>query len=119
MAELGLPDDTTSEQKRLNFSSMVRNRTGWGLFAGDRLVSRAALSANGTRVGQTGGVFTAAPYRRNGFARATLCHMLKDCRDVHGHAKNVLFTGESDFPARRLYESLGYAAIGEFALVLG
>jgi hypothetical protein len=45
--------------------------------------------------------------------------MLKDCRDLHGHVKSILFTGETDYPAQRLYESMGYQRIRFFGLILG
>ena len=48
-----------------------------------------------------------------------MSHLLKDCRDLHGHNKNILFTGEADIAAQKLYESLGYKRIGSFALILG
>ncbi len=33
--------------------------------------------------------------------------------------KNILFTGETDLPAQKLYESMGYKRIGPFAVILG
>jgi predicted GNAT family acetyltransferase len=119
MAELGLPDGATTNQKRDTFIQMVRDRLWWGLFSGSTLLSRTALNSKGTTVGQVGGVFTPQQYRQKGLAKATMFHMLKDCRDLHGHTKNILFTGESDIAAQKLYESMGYQRIGSFELILG
>ena len=118
MSELGLPDDTSAEQKREAFARLIRSRAAWGLFSGGTLLSRAALNSHGSTVGQTGAVFTLPAHRRQGLARSTMRHMLSDCRDIHRHRKNILFTGEADLPAQRLYESLRYERIGSFALIL-
>lgn len=48
-----------------------------------------------------------------------MLRMLKDCRDDHRLRKSILFTGETDFPAQKIYESIGYHRIGLFALILG
>jgi predicted GNAT family acetyltransferase len=118
-SEVGLPDDVTAEQKREGFAALAHNRAAWGLFTGGKLLSRAALNSQGPTVGQTGAVFTLPGYRRQGLARSTMRHMLSDCRDIHRHRKNILFTGEADVPAQRLYESIRYERIGSFALILG
>ncbi|MGE0526306.1 MAG: GNAT family N-acetyltransferase [Bdellovibrionales bacterium] len=119
MSELALPDDLTVEQKRTNFLSQIESKIWWGLFSGEEMVSRCALNSKGKTIGQVGGVFTPKEHRQRGFAKAAMFHMLKDCRDLHGHEKNILFTGEADFPAQKLYESMGYRRIGSFALILG
>ena len=119
LSELSLPDELSEEQKRQDFESKIAKRIFWGLFDSKKLLSRTALNSNGEKIGQVGGVFTPKAYRQQGFAKAVMFHMLKDCRDLHGHTKNILFTGESDIPAQKLYESMGYARIGSFALVLG
>lgn len=118
LEELRLPDDLSAEEKRRAFLEQVDQRCWWGLFAGGELVARTALNSKGSALGQVGGVFTPRQHRQKGYAKATMLHMLKDCRDVHGHRKSILFTGETDFPAQRLYESLGYGRAGSFALVL-
>lgn len=118
MSELGLPDDTSAEQKREAFVRAVQSRAAWGLFSGGTLLCRAALNSRGTAVGQTGAVFTLPEYRRRGLSKATMLHMLCDCRDIHRHRKNILFTGEADLPAQALYESIRYERIGSFALIL-
>lgn len=117
--ELGLPNDLTEEQRRKSFESQVACKVWWGLFDGETLLSRTALNSKGEKIGQVGGVFTPIKFRQRGLAKATMFHMLKDCRDLHGHAKSILFTGETDIPAQKLYESMGYGRIGSFALILG
>ena len=119
MTEHSIPDDLTSEQKQSNFMTQIKNKTWWGLFDGPKMLSRTALNTKGETVGQVGGVFTPKQLRQKGYAKATMFHMLKDCRDLHGHRKNILFTGEANTPAQKLYESMGYRQIGSFAMIVG
>lgn len=116
--ELSLPHDLTPEQARDAFLAQTREKSWWGLFEGSQLRSQAALNSKGDEVGQVGGVFTPKRYRRRGYAKAVMLHLLKDCRDLHGHRKSLLFTGESDIAAQALYEAIGYRRIGSFALIL-
>lgn len=119
MSELHLPNELTDDQARRSFDEQIDEKSWWGLFDGKQLLSRAALNSKGDKVGQVGGVFTPKRYRQKGYAKATMFHMLTDCRDLHGHSKSILFTGETDVPAQKLYESMGYQRIGYFAVILG
>lgn len=119
LEECSLPDDLTREQVHQQFLAGIQKGTLWGLFDGTELISRAALNSKGQDIGQVGGVFTPKRHRRKGYARATMLHLMKDCRDVHGHRKSLLFTGEVDVAAIGLYESLGYRSVGSFALIFG
>jgi len=118
LTELKLPNQLTFEQSRRDFAAQVQRRVWWGLFDGETLLSRVALNSNGETIGQVGGVFTPRELRQRGYAKATMFHMLKDCRDLHGHRKSLLFTGRTDIPAQKLYESMGYKRIGDYALVM-
>lgn len=116
--ELSLPEDLTSEERRHQFQTQIKEKIWWGLFDGTEMLSRAALNSKGETIGQVGGVFTPRQLRQKGYAKATMLHMLKDCLELHGHEKNVLFTGVEDVAAQKLYESIGYARFGHFALIL-
>ena len=82
------------------------------------LVSQASLNSKGDTIGQVGGVFTRKEARKRGLAKKTIIHLLKDCQLIHQHHKSILFTGETDIPAQKLYESIGYTKIGYFGLIL-
>jgi len=99
--------------------STNRSTAWWGLFIDGEMISRTALNSNGEKIGQVGGVFTPKSKRQKGYAKVTMLHMLRDCRDLHGHTKSILFTAETDYPAQKLYEAIGYQRIGSFALILG
>ena len=118
MKELGLTSDMAPDQVKIRFEKSTQNKIWWGLFRGGELCSIAGLNSKGENIGQVGGVFTPKPKRQLGLSKATMLHMLKDCRDLHGHTKSILFTGETDIPAQNLYESIGYDRIGHFALIL-
>jgi ribosomal protein S18 acetylase RimI-like enzyme len=119
MYELNIPDDLELKQKKVDFERRVLSQSLWGMFDGSNLVSQVGLNSKGERIGQIGGVFTPPKFRRKGYAKTIMSHVLKDCRDLHGHNKSILFTGKTDVPAQKLYESIGYKQVGLFALILG
>jgi predicted GNAT family acetyltransferase len=119
-AELSLPLQATLEQRRTDFVVRVRSGLWWGAFDDCyELVSVAALNATYGSMGQVGGVYTRPAERRRGFSRAVMQRLVEDCRSRLGFDKLVLFTGEDNTGARRLYESVGFEAAGAFGLLLG
>jgi GNAT superfamily N-acetyltransferase len=65
------------------------------------------------RVGVCGPVGTRAAHRRRGLARACLLESFRRLR-AHGMDRVIISTGESNTPARRLYESLGLTVASAF-----
>jgi predicted GNAT family acetyltransferase len=119
-AERGLPLQVTLEQRRSDFAARVRSGLWWGAFDEDyELVSIASLNATYGSLGQVGGVYTRPASRRKGFSRKVLQLLIEDSCQRLGFGKLVLFTGESNTSARRLYESMGFEAAGAFGLLLG
>ena len=119
-AELSLPLQATLEQRRNDFIMRVRSGLWWGAFDDNyELVSIAALNATYGSLGQVGGVYTRPADRRKGLSYAVMQMLITDCRHRLGFEKLVLFTGEDNASARRLYESLGFEAAGAFGLLLG
>ena len=119
-SELKLPLRATLEQRRTDFMVRVRSGLWWGAFDdGFELVSIAALNATYGSLGQVGGVYTRPDRRKRGLARAVMRLLIEDSRRRLGFRKLVLFTGEENFGARTLYESVGFEAAGAFGLLLG
>jgi ribosomal protein S18 acetylase RimI-like enzyme len=119
-AELSLPMQLTLEQRRADFASRVRAGHWWGAFGDDyELMSIASLNATYGSLAQIGGVYTRPAERRKGLSRAVLQLLVEECRERLGFEKLVLFTGENNASARRLYESAGFQAAGAFGLLLG
>jgi predicted GNAT family acetyltransferase len=44
--------------------------------------------------------------------------LLADSANEHGLERLILFTGHHNHAARRLYETLGFETIGDFALLM-
>jgi ribosomal protein S18 acetylase RimI-like enzyme len=119
-AELSLPLQATLEQRRTDFMMRIRSGLWWGaLDDSHELVSIAALNATYGSLGQVGGVYTRPADRRKGLSRAVMRLLIEDCRGRLGFEKLVLFTGEDNMSARKLYESLGFEPAGAFGLLLG
>jgi hypothetical protein len=118
MEELHLTGDSNAEQVKSRFERSTQNKTWWGFFRNKTLISIAGLNSKSEQIGQVGGVFTPKEERMRGYSKATMLHLLRDCCELHGHTKSILFTGETDVQAQRLYELIGYERIGHFALIL-
>jgi predicted GNAT family acetyltransferase len=119
LAELNLPLPAIDEAHEAEFARRTRARWWWGAFVGPQLAATVALNAAYGAVGQVGGVYTRPVDRKKGFGRAAMWQLMEECRAHHRFEKLILFTGEDNEAARRLYESLGFQAAGAFGLLLG
>jgi predicted GNAT family acetyltransferase len=120
LAELSLPLQSTLEQRQTDFMVRIRSGLWWGAFDDCYdLVSIAALNATYGSMAQVGGVYTRPSDRRHGVAKAVMRLLIQDCRKRLGFEKLVLFTGEDNTAARKLYESVGFQVAGGFGLLLG
>jgi len=119
-AELRLPVDVTPEQRQTDYVVRIRSGLWWGAFnAASELTSIAGLNATYGSVAQVGGVYTRPQERRTGLAGQVLRQLIRDTHHRLGFERLILFTGEANRAARRLYESLGFELAGEFGLLLG
>lgn len=118
LEELGLASQLGSNVMKERFELATATKKWWGYFEDQNLVSITGLNSGGEEIGQVGGVFTVKERRQQGLSKAAMLHMLKDCHDLHKNSKSILFTGENDLAAQKLYESIGYERIGHFALIL-
>jgi RimJ/RimL family protein N-acetyltransferase len=119
LAELYLPPPSPGESRKAEFASRARARLWWGAFDGAQLATIAGLNATYGSIGQVGGVYTRPAERKKGLARAAMRLLMQDSRDYHRFERLILFTGEDNHGARRLYESLGFEAVGAYGLLLG
>lgn len=117
LVELGLPGQLTAEQRREEFEADARAHRWWGVFDGDRLIAIAGLNAAYGPVGQVGGVYCRPEERRKGWSRAVMLKLIADGRARF--ERLVLFTGENNVGAQRLYESLDFKISGAFGIFLG
>lgn len=118
-AEVQTPLQGSRDERHAVFVSQVDAGCWWGHFDGDQLIGTASLNASYERMGQIGGVYTRPGYRGRGLAAITMQKLMRDAFDRHRLDRLILFTGESNSAARRLYRSLGFEPIGSFGLLFG
>jgi predicted GNAT family acetyltransferase len=118
-AELNLPLPVLDDAHEAEFVRRTRAKWWWGAFVGRQLAAIVGLNAAYGTVGQVGGVYARPADRKKGLARAAMELLIEDCGEQHHFGKLILFTGEVNLSARRLYESLGFELAGAFGLLLG
>ena len=114
----GLPRHGTPVERRTLFDDATRVGRWWGYFENDRLCSTAGLNALYKHLGQVGGVYTVPERRGLGLSTTTMTTLMAESVRVHGVRRLVLFTGDHNRAARRVYDRLGFATIGDFALLM-
>jgi predicted GNAT family acetyltransferase len=87
----------------------------WVVERDGAVVAMCAHNAELPDAGQVGGVFTPAPLRGRGHARAAVATSLLDAR-ARGVARAILFTPRPDAVAA--YRAIGFEPIGRYAIVL-
>ncbi len=119
LEEQGIPCSLGEELIRGNFNSDVEQQKMWGYFLDDKLVAMADLNAKAQDLGQVGGVYTIPSMRRKGLSRAVMQQLMHDVQKLHGIRKLIIFTGNDNLAARKLYESLGVEHVGYFGMFFG
>ena len=117
--EIDLPIQGAREERRAVFEETVGRGFWWGFFEDDALLGTVAINAVHRGVGQVGGVYVIPERRRQGIARAAMRRLIADGVHRHGLKRLILFTGEDNTPALRLYDGLGFTRIGSFGLLFG
>lgn len=105
--------------KHQRFIQEVTNQRWLGLFIDQQLVSTVAYIACVNKVGQVGGVYTLPAMRRKGLVRTLMLRLMYDGKVKKHLDRLILCTGEDNFRAIKLYESLGFKKIGYFGLLFG
>lgn len=111
--------DGSTEQRRASFFEKVKQKHWWGLNENNRLVSIAGFNACFQDVGQLGGIYTPPEMRGRGLARKCVEKLIYDSIHVHNLSRLILFTGNDNIAAQRLYRSVGFTEIGNYALIFG
>lgn len=119
LIEEGFPNDLTDKQLLDLFLDKTKKKITWGLFLNNILVSIADLNAKALDLGQVGGVYTMPNFRQRGYSKSVMQQLLLDAKELHKIRKVIIFTGDKNFPAQKLYNSLGVSQIGYFALLFG
>lgn len=119
LKEEGIPNNLSEDQLLDIYRDKVRKKITWGFFLNDKLVSIADLNAKALDLGQVGGVYTAPRFRQRGYSKAVMQQLLYDAKNLHSIRKLIIFTGENNFPAQKLYTGLGAKQEGYFTLFFG
>lgn len=119
LKEMALPSVLSEEEEFQEYARRVEKRISWGMFEKEQLKSIANLNAYAFDLAQLGGVFTPSEFRKRGYSKSVVKQVLHDCKYLHQIKKLIIFTGEENLPARRVYESLGGTFRGHFALLFG
>lgn len=117
--ETGFPNELSDKQLFDQFLEKTKKKIAWGLFLNDTLVSIADLNAKALDLGQVGGVYTAPSFRQRGYSRSVMQQLLREAKELHNIRKLIIFTGEQNLSAQKLYSSLGVSQVGYFALLFG
>jgi ribosomal protein S18 acetylase RimI-like enzyme len=88
----------------------------WVARAGTQLVSMSAFNATLADRVQLGGVYTPPDLRSRGYSRRVIAESLLAVRS-EGVREAILFTDVDNVAAQTCYESLGFEAVGKYALV--
>ena len=105
------------EQSRSSIESAVKIGRTWVIEKDGKVVATSAFNAEIQEAVQVGGVYTPPELRSLGYGRAAVAASLLDAREK-GVQKGILFTGKTNFPAQKAYESLGFEIIGDYRLKL-
>lgn len=115
---LGMADSAELREKcRQDVERSLANGHTWVLEEGARAVASSSFNAALSEIVQIGGVYTPPDRRGNGYGRSVVAASLLAVRDTEVQ-RAVLFTEDSNQPARRAYASLGFEQIGDYRVAL-
>ncbi|MDF1701770.1 MAG: GNAT family N-acetyltransferase [Planctomycetota bacterium] len=114
-------DEAAGEEAQAQVESSLRSgldsRTAWIAHVDGGPVAMTRFNATTPHAVQVGGVYTPPEFRARGYGGCVVAQSLLDAR-AEGATRSILFTPESNTPARRCYYGLGYEPLGAFGLVL-
>jgi ribosomal protein S18 acetylase RimI-like enzyme len=97
-------------------AATIAERRIWIAEADGAPVAMTAFNARIAECAQVGGVYTPLEHRSRGYARCAVAHSLLVAA-AEGVTHGVLFTPDTNTPAQRAYEALGFERIGRFGLL--
>lgn len=104
----------TDAEVAIALRQILKNQLCFALTVDGDIVAKANTNAIGINKVQIGGVYTHPLYRRNGYAGAlvqALCN-----RAIRSGKEPVLFVKEKNKPAFALYQKIGFAECGRYAI---
>lgn len=116
--EMGFPGNTLKEM-HAEFLKKTAQQVTLGLFLEGKLIAIADLNACFFDLGQLGGVYTIPEFRNRKLSTRLTRHLIHDIKAIHHIRKLIIFTGENNLAARKVYESLNISPHGYYALLFG
>jgi predicted GNAT family acetyltransferase len=117
--ETKIPLNISEEQMYNLYVVKSNQKLIWGCFLHHQMVAKAEIIARSIDMGVLGGVYTIPKFRKKGIAKSLLHQLIEDLRMQHNFRKLIIFTGQHNTAARRLYESLNAQHVGYISLLFG
>lgn len=116
----GFGDPDTPEARERAFARVKATSEEGMLFALEaegQIVAHAFFHGRVDGTVQLGGVFTLPQFRSRGYGRSVVAGALQ-LAQREGATRGLLFTAHDNIPAQRAYESLGFAPVGDYGVIL-
>lgn len=104
----------TDAEVDISLRQILKNQLCFALTVDGDIVAKANTNAIGINKVQIGGVYTHPLYRRNGYAAALVTALSN--RAIRSGKEPVLFVKEKNMPAFSLYQKIGFAECGRYAI---
>jgi predicted GNAT family acetyltransferase len=104
----------TDAEVAIALRQILKNQLCFALTVDGDIVAKANTNAIGINKVQIGGVYTHPLYRRNGYAAALVAALSN--RAIRSGKEPVLFVKEKNMPAFSLYQKIGFAECGRYAI---
>lgn len=105
------------ERSRATVRRLLEEGVTWVLERGGEAVACSSFNAVIETAVQIGGVWTPPGLRERGYGRCAVATSLLDARSERVE-KAILFTGEENLAAQRVYQALGFRHIGDYHILL-
>ncbi len=113
--------DPDTPERRANLRNGLERDAADGMLfvldADGSVVAKSSFHGIANGAVQIGGVYTPPELRGRGYARSVVAGSLVMARDA-GETKAFLFTSETNAPAQRAYEALGFRPVGDYGIIL-
>jgi 8-oxo-dGTP diphosphatase len=119
LSERDLNQNEDESDKYQRFLENTKQKYLFGIFVDNKLASTASFVSCVDKIGQIGDIFTITEMRKKGLAKKLICQLILDGKINKHLEKVILFTGEDNHVAIKLYENIGFKRIGYFGLFFG
>ncbi len=105
------------ERCRAGVEQSLREGRTWVLDQAGNPVACSSFNSVIREAVQIGGVWTPPEWRSRGYGRCVVAASLVEAR-AQGIQRAILFTGETNWPAQKAYEAIGFRLVGGYRMML-